>query len=81
MKKIFKTAGVCARAIEIDIEDGIVKSVEFDGGCPGNLAGLSALIPGMSVESVIDRLEGIKCGHKPTSCPDQLARALRSISQ
>ena len=81
MKKVYKTSGVCARSIEIDIEDGIINSVEFEGGCPGNITGLTALVTGMSVESVIDKLEGIKCGYKPTSCPDQLAKALRLISQ
>ena len=81
MKKLFRIAGVCARAIEIDIEDGIVKSIDFDGGCPGNALGLSSLVSGMHVNDIVDKLEGITCGRKSTSCPDQLAKVLRSISQ
>lgn len=73
----FKTSGVCSRAINFDVEDGIVKNVKFMGGCNGNTQGVAALVEGMPIDEVIDRLEGIKCGPRPTSCPDQLARALK----
>ena len=77
MKNIYKTEGTCSRAIEIDVENGIVKEVKFDGGCHGNTQGISALVAGMWIDEVINRLEGIKCKSKPTSCPDQLAKALK----
>ena len=70
------TKGVCSRRINIDVEDGIVKSVKFEGGCSGNTQGVAALCVGMSVDEVIRRVEGIRCGFKSTSCPDQLAEAL-----
>lgn len=76
----YTTEGTCSRLIEIEMEDGVVKEVSFLGGCHGNLQGISALIKGMKPEDVIKRLEGIRCGNKPTSCPDQLSAALRSIS-
>lgn len=79
MKFTYRTNGVCSRNIHIDIEDGIVKGVKFEGGCNGNTKGISSLVEGMKVEDVIERLEGIKCGFKPTSCPDQLAQALKSL--
>ncbi len=79
MKLTYKTSGVCSRTITVDIEEGIVKSVQFEGGCNGNTKGISALVEGMKVEDVIERLEGIKCGFKGTSCPDQLAKALKTI--
>lgn len=69
--------GVCSRKINIEIEDGIVKEVKFVGGCNGNASGISALVKGMKVEDVIEKLENIKCGYKNTSCPDQLAQALK----
>lgn len=72
----YKPSGVCSRKMVIDVEDGIVKSLEVVGGCHGNLQGISKLVEGMKVEDVISRLEGIRCGFKPTSCPDQLAKAL-----
>ncbi len=75
----YRTNGTCSREIKIDVIDGIVNSVEFIGGCNGNLQGISTLVKGMRVEEVIDRLGGIKCGFKPTSCPDQLAKALSQI--
>ena len=75
----FKTNGVCSRLITAEVEDGIVKEVSFMGGCAGNTMGISALVRGMSVEDVIDRLSGIKCGFKNTSCPDQLAKALKEF--
>jgi len=73
----YKTTGTCSSAIDFEVENGIVKNVTFIGGCNGNTKGISALVEGMPVEEVISRLEGIKCGFKPTSCPDQLAKALK----
>lgn len=73
----YKTHGTCSRQIDIDVEDGIVAEVKFTGGCSGNTQGVSALVKGMSVEEAISRLKGIHCGPRPTSCPDQLARALK----
>ena len=73
----YKTSGVCSRAIKFEVEDGLVKNVKFLGGCSGNTQGVAALAEGMPVDEVISRLEGIRCGAKPTSCPDQLACALR----
>lgn len=77
MKFSYKTKGVCSRSILIDVEEDKVKSVMFDGGCSGNAQGISALVAGMPVAEVIDRLESIKCGYKNTSCPAQLAEALK----
>ncbi len=73
----YQTKGVCSRAIDIDVEDGIVKKVEYHGGCSGNTQGVAALVRGMKLEDAIERLEGIRCGMKSTSCPDQLSKALR----
>lgn len=78
MRIEYKTKGTCSRQINIEVEDGIVQNVEFIGGCNGNLKGIGQLVKGMKVEDVIERLEGTKCGFKPTSCPDQLAEALKS---
>lgn len=76
----YKTRGTCSRAIDIDVdENNVIQSVAFDGGCNGNTKGLSALVKGMKAEDVIGRLEHIRCGMKPTSCPDQLAKALKEI--
>ncbi|MBS1369648.1 MAG: TIGR03905 family TSCPD domain-containing protein [Lentisphaeria bacterium] len=74
---------VCSRMIEIEIDeqDGRVKRVEFTGGCPGNLSGIGRLAAGMKPEELIGRLQGIRCGGKPTSCPDQLANALKEIAR
>ena len=80
MEISYKTKGVCSRLINIEIENGIVKKVKFDGGCNGNTKGISALVEGMPVDEVINRLEGIKCGFRDTSCPDQLAKALKGIT-
>lgn len=79
MKTIYETQGTCSKAIELDVDDatGIINSIQFVGGCAGNTAGLSQLVRGMKVEDVISRLEGVRCGMKQTSCPDQLANALR----
>ena len=78
MKDVFtyKTKGVCSREIEITVEDNVVTAVKYIGGCSGNTQGVSALAVGMTVDEIISRLKGIKCGFKPTSCPDQLATAL-----
>ena len=70
-------SGVCSQAFQIEVEDGVIQSVQVVGGCHGNLQGLSALLRGMQVEDAVRRLEGIRCGNKPTSCPDQLAQALK----
>ena len=77
MKFTYKTSGVCSRSIDIEVEDNIVKDVSFVGGCNGNLKGIGALISGMNIDDVIDKLENIKCGFKNTSCPAQLANALK----
>lgn len=74
----YKTQGTCSRTISFDIEDGTVKNVKFEGGCNGNLKGISALAEGKKPEELIKSLEGIKCGFKQTSCPDQFSRALKS---
>ncbi|BCN32920.1 TIGR03905 family TSCPD domain-containing protein [Anaeromicropila herbilytica] len=73
----YKTSGVCSREINFDIENGIIKNVTFSGGCAGNTAGISNLVVGMPVDEVIKRLEGVTCGPRKTSCPDQLAKALK----
>ena len=73
----YVTKGVCSRAIEITIDGDIIQSVKYNGGCSGNTQGVAALVAGMSVEEAIRRLSGIRCGFKSTSCPDQLANALR----
>ena len=73
----YKTTGTCSRQINISVEDGVVQSVEFIGGCNGNLKGISQLVKGMKVEDVIEKLENTTCGFKNTSCPDQLAQALK----
>ena len=77
----YSTRGVCARAIEIAIEDGTIEEVRFHGGCSGNTQGVAALVKGMSVADAIERLSGIRCGFKSTSCPDQLAQALSAYSK
>lgn len=73
----YKTSGTCSQRILFEINDGIVQNVEFIGGCNGNLKGISSLVNGMKVEDVIARVDGICCGAKSTSCPDQLAKALK----
>ena len=77
----YKPHGVCSRQIDIDLEDGIIKSVAFTGGCSGNTQGVCALIKGMSVDEAIERLRGIHCGPRPTSCPDQLSIALEQAKE
>lgn len=75
---VYKTKGVCSQLINFDIENGKVKNVSFVGGCAGNLQGISRLVEGMDVKEAIKRLEGIRCGFKATSCPDQFAQALKA---
>lgn len=75
----YKTSGVCSTEIHIDVEGDIIKSVEFVRGCPGNLFGISQLVKGMNIDDAIEKLSGIKCGSKDTSCPDQLSKALKEI--
>lgn len=70
--------GVCSRKMIIDVKDDVIQSVRVEGGCSGNLQGISRLVEGMRVEEAIRRMEGIRCGWKDTSCPDQLARALKT---
>lgn len=77
MQYEYKTKGTCSQRIIFEIEDGILKNVQFIGGCNGNLKGISSLVEGMAVQDVICRIEGICCGLKATSCPDQLATALK----
>ena len=72
----YKTSGTCSRMVIVDVEDGVVTSCSFVGGCAGNTLGVAALVIGMKTDEVVGRLKGIKCGFKPTSCPDQLARAV-----
>lgn len=81
MKYHYNTRGTCSRAIDFEIEDGIIKSVHFTGGCAGNTTGISKIVEGMSVENVIEKFSGIRCGFKNTSCPDQLAQALKEASE
>ena len=81
MKFTYKTNGVCSRSIDIEVENGIVKSVVYTGGCHGNLQAVGQLVKGMKVEDVIAKLENIKCGFKDTSCPAQLALALKTIRE
>ena len=76
--KTYTTQGTCSRAIEYEVNDGVLTACRFVGGCPGNTLGVSALVVGMRVEEAISRLEGIRCGAKSTSCPDQLALALKT---
>ena len=77
MEFSYKTRGVCSQYINFELNDGIVTNVQFLGGCNGNLKGIAALVEGQKAEDIIARVEGIKCGMKATSCPDQLAQALK----
>jgi uncharacterized protein (TIGR03905 family) len=77
----YKTKKTCSQYINFEIEDGKLKNVQFIGGCNGNLKGISSLVEGMDVDEVIARLEGTKCDMKDTSCPDQLARALKETKE
>ncbi|QZY56243.1 TIGR03905 family TSCPD domain-containing protein [Crassaminicella profunda] len=78
---VYKTAGVCAKEISFSVENNMLKEVKFHGGCPGNTLGLSILLEGMSVDEAIQKLTGIRCGNKSTSCPDQLSKALMSLKK
>ncbi len=69
--------GTCSRQFQIEVEEGVIQDIQVIGGCDGNLKGLSSLLKGMKVEEAIHRMEGIRCGTKPTSCPDQMAQALK----
>ena len=75
-KITYTTQGVCSKKIDIEIENGVILSAKYTGGCHGNTQGISALVQGMKVDDAIERLSGIRCGFKTTSCPDQLAKAL-----
>lgn len=75
----YQTKGVCSSSIDIEVENGVIKFVEFFGGCNGNLKGICSLVTGMKTEEAISKLKGIRCGFKTTSCPDQLAQALEQI--
>jgi uncharacterized protein (TIGR03905 family) len=79
MQKIFKTSGVCSKQITFEVVDNTVKNVSFLGGCHGNAQGISALVEGRQVNELIDKLENITCGGKDTSCPAQLATALKAL--
>ncbi len=81
MKYVYKTKGVCSMQIEFDLDGDIVTNVKFKGGCSGNTQGISKLAEGRKKEEIISLLSGIKCGFKPTSCPDQLAKALEEIKE
>lgn len=76
---VYKTSGTCSSAIDVELNNGIIESVKFTGGCHGNLQGISSLVKGMKAEDAIEKLKGIRCGMKSTSCPDQLAKALESM--
>ena len=77
MKITYRPKGVCSQLMDIDVEDGKIASVKVTGGCSGNLQGISSLLKGMDVDEAISRMEGIRCGVKATSCPDQIAQALK----
>ena len=77
----YKTSGVCSSAIDFDVGDNKVTNVKFIGGCSGNTQGVAALIEGMDIDEAIKRIEGIRCGFRPTSCPDQLSKALKQFKE
>ena len=79
MTYTYRPRGVCSQLMEIETENGVLKRFTVMGGCDGNLQGIARLVQGMPVDQVIQRLEGIRCGFKDTSCPDQLARALKAM--
>ena len=81
MSYVYKTHGTCSTKIEVELDGNIVKNVKFTGGCHGNLQGISSLLQGMPVDEAVRRMEGIRCGNKPTSCPDQIAQALKTAQQ
>lgn len=75
----YKTSGTCSTMIDLEVDGDVISSVAFTGGCNGNLKGICSLVRGMKIDDAIERLDGIKCGFKNTSCPDQLAQALKQI--
>lgn len=77
----YTTQGTCSRKIHLELEGDILKNVRFEGGCNGNLQGIASLVRGMQIDEIIDKLSAIRCGMRPTSCPDQLARALKSYKE
>lgn len=79
MKLSYRPKGVCSQMMNIEVEDGRIVDLKVIGGCSGNLQGIASLVKGMEVEDAISRMEGIKCGMKSTSCPDQLAQALKQF--
>jgi uncharacterized protein (TIGR03905 family) len=79
MHKTYKTKGTCSVQIDFDVEDGKIYNLQYIGGCNGNLKGIAALVEGQDIKTVKEKLKGIKCGYKDTSCPDQLARALEEV--
>lgn len=81
MTYTYRPRGVCSQLMEVEVEEGKILRVEVLGGCSGNLQGISRLVVGMDVDEAIRRMEGIRCGSKPTSCPDQLAKALRACRE
>ena len=81
MEFTYKTSGTCSREIHFELENNKVKNVRFVGGCNGNLKGIGALVEGMDIDDVIARVEGISCGGRPTSCPDQLSKALKQAKE
>ena len=82
MQYVYNTQGTCSKQIIIDIDDnGIIENVTYIGGCNGNTKGISSLVKGMKIDDVITKLQGITCGFRPTSCPDQLATALKQIKE
>ena len=81
MKITYRPRGVCSQLMEIEVEDDRIKEVKVTGGCSGNLQGISKLLVGMTVDDAIERMQGIRCGVKPTSCPDQLAKALKKYKK
>ena len=81
MTYTYHPRGVCSQLMEIEVEDGLLRRLKVYGGCDGNLKGIARLVEGMPVDEVIRRLEGIRCGIKPSSCPDQLAQALKAMQR
>ena len=81
MQYTYKTKGTCSQMITFDVNDNIVTNVQFFGGCNGNLKGIAKLVEGMNIDEIIARIEGVKCGMKSTSCPDQLAKALKAAKE
>lgn len=78
MHYTYRPRGVCSQKMDFELEDGKIRSVQVTGGCDGNLKGIASLVAGMDIDEAIKRMEGIRCGFKPTSCPDQLAQALKA---